>query len=280
VLTEPAVPTTRNGCRPGAPVGLDGAAQRGHVHPLPRVGRNPADRVGAEAEEIRGLLDPRVRLGRSVEHERMAAQPLAAHVPAGGGGPRGEHAHEVGHVAAAHEQPARGLREADQLGHPPHRLALDLGRQRRQAPCAHVLVDGRREEVAEHADRCRARRDVAEEARVPVEERVIEELPGSLDDERAGGFALDGQRALAAEQRAHLGGRLAPCQRRVRHGREPFGHQVHELVADLAKLTGRHRQRRGARPQRVQSCGPIAHRSPSKRSVSRVRPPFTQLNTR
>ena len=79
-------------------------------------------------------------------------------------------AHEVRHVAAADQQSAAAGGKPDQLRDPSHGLGFDFGRERRQAPRAHVLIQRRRQKVAEHADRRRARGDVAEEPRVPVEQ--------------------------------------------------------------------------------------------------------------
>ena len=142
VLTEPAVPTTMNGWWPRSQILLDLPAERDRIHPLTIVGRNQSDRVGAEPEEIRGLLDPGVRLGRGVNEQAVAAprQPFFSHVPASLRRARGDEAHEVRHVAAAHEQAAGVGRKSDQLRDPPHRLRFDLGRERRQPPRTHVRI--------------------------------------------------------------------------------------------------------------------------------------------
>ena len=128
--------------------------------------------------EVGGLLNPRVRFGRAVHAQpaaRIAGDAVLAHVPAGLRRARGQEADEVRHVAAADEQPAAVDRVADELGDPSHGLRFDLGGGRRQRPGADVRVHGRGEKVAENPDRRRRRGDVPEEARVPVEQRVIEQ---------------------------------------------------------------------------------------------------------
>ena len=162
---------------PGAHVRIDLAPQRRDVHALTGAGGDPADGVGAEAEHVGGLLHPRVRLGGDVDDERAARHALRAHVPPGLRRARREKAEEVRRVAAAHEQARAAGRQADELGDPADGLQLHFGGERRQVPRADVLVERGGQEVAEHADRRRARRDVAEEARVAVEERVIEQQP-------------------------------------------------------------------------------------------------------
>ena len=114
-------------------IGINLSPKLGHVHPLPIVGWNPSDRVGAVSEQVGRFLNPRMRFGGRVNQERrlgillMANQPGLAHAPRSLRGARCEKADEVGHIAAAHEQPA-GVRWIPQeLGDPSHRLQLDFG---------------------------------------------------------------------------------------------------------------------------------------------------------
>ena len=85
----------------------------------------------AKPEKIRGLLDPGVRFRRGV-HRKFGppAKTFRSHVPTGFRGPRCEEAHEVGHVAAAHEQSSTVGRKSDQLRNPSHRLLFDFGGDR------------------------------------------------------------------------------------------------------------------------------------------------------
>ena len=208
------------------------------------VGGDPADRVGAEAEEVARLLDPGVGSGGGVDPERRSRRreaagpdPFAQHRP-----PAGQEADEVGHVAAAHQQPAAGLGIADQLGDPAHRLRLDLGRHRRELPPADVRVHGRGEQVGEHADRRGGRGDVAHEAGMAVEERMLEQQPGGLGKQRCGRGAAGRERA-PAEQVPDFGGRLARGQGAVADTPEEFGQPVHQLVAESAEFVRRKLER-------------------------------------
>jgi hypothetical protein len=156
---------------------FDLAAQRGHVHVQSCIGRDPPDRRRAEAREVGGLLNPRMRFDRRVHAEpaaRASGDAVLPYVPAGLGRTRGEEANDVCHVAAADEQPPAIDRVADELGDPSHRLCLDLGRRRREVPGANVRVQRGGEKVAEHTDRGWRRGDVAEEARMRIEERMFE----------------------------------------------------------------------------------------------------------
>ena len=92
-----------------------------------------------------------------------SGEAIATDVPSGARRARGQEADEVGHVAAAHEQPPAVGGIANELGDPSDGLRFDLGRRRREGPRADVRVHGRREEVAKDPDGRRRRRDVAEE---------------------------------------------------------------------------------------------------------------------
>ena len=87
---------------------FDLPAERDRIHTLTIVGRNQSKRTGPEAVEIRGLLDPGVRLARGVSEQALTAprQPFFSDVPASHRRAGGDEAHEVCHVAAAHEQAA------------------------------------------------------------------------------------------------------------------------------------------------------------------------------
>ncbi len=83
------------------------------------------------------------------------------------------------------EQPAAIDRVPDELGDPSHRLRLYFGGGRRQCPGADVGVDRRGEQVAQHANRRWRRSDVAKEARMPVEQGMIEQqLCRALEKQR------------------------------------------------------------------------------------------------
>ena len=130
----------------------------------------------------------------------FARQPLLPHVPRGLGRASRDEADEVRHVAAADQQPAAAGGKPDQLGDPPHGLRFDLGRERRQPPRPDVLVERGGQEIAEHPDRRGTRRDVAEEARMPVEERVVEEQSGGFAHQPAGVGAGRRKRLLCPER--------------------------------------------------------------------------------
>ena len=221
--------------------------QRVRPQALRGVGGDPPDRVGAQAEEVARLLDPGVGAGGGVHPERRprpaAARPRGPDLVAQHGPAPGQEADEVGHVAAAHQQPAAGLGIAHQLGHPAHRLRLDLGRHRRELPPADVRVHGRGEQVGQRAERRGGRRDVAHEAGVGVEQRVLEQQAGGLGEEVRRRRAA---RPGAAHGRAGHGSRRASRPRSAGRSRmlgEELGHPVHQLVAEPAELVRRELER-------------------------------------
>jgi hypothetical protein len=132
--------------------------ERRNVHPQAVVGRDPADARGTDAGEVGGLLNPGVSLCRSVaakRRPRSVVDAVRANIPIRTRSARGQEADEVGHVAAAHQQPPAIGGIANQFRDPPDRLALDLGRSRSQQPAADVRIERGREQIAEHADRRR-----------------------------------------------------------------------------------------------------------------------------
>ena len=114
---------------------------------------------------------------------------------------------------------------------------FDLGRHRRESPGSHVLVERGRQEIAEHPNRRRARRDVAEKARVAIEHRVIEQHVGRLGQQPVGSDAFGRQLVLhsqvPAEQFPATGGknRSAPsaASPAVRQSDRPGGGQSPEI---------------------------------------------------
>ena len=175
---------------------------------------------------------------------RFGGHPAHPHVPAGLRRARRQEADEVRHVAAAHEQPAAAGRVADELGNPPHRLRLDLGGRRRERPRAHVRVHRRGEQVAQHANRSRRRRDVPEKARMPVEERVAEQEPRRFFEQRPRVRARLWERPTEAERVAHRGGRLVAVDRAAGNRFESLRDLVHEPMAERPECRRVHLERR------------------------------------
>ena len=260
---------------------LDLTAQERCVHSLLIVGSNPADGVGAEPEEIGGLLDPGVGFGRGVDEHLppFARQPFLAHVPRGLRRTGRDEADEVGHVAAADQQPAAARRKTNQLGNPSDRLPFQFGRERRQPRCSHVLVQSGRQKIAEHPDRRGAGGDVAEKARVRVEERMVEEQPGRFAHQPPGGGAGRRKRLLRPERPPEIRRRLVTHDRPIRQTRQSIGDLVDEAMTDLPELVRRHLEWRLPLPQRFERPH-ITHRNPSNRSDSFARPPLTMLKAR
>ena len=111
------------------------------------------------------------------------------------------HAHEVGHHAAAGEQPERALAVADEVAQPAHDLLLDEGRDRAGVPDVDALVGDLGQQLAHDRHRQRRRREVAELARVLGVHQAARESIGELRDD--------------------VGGRGGGGWRRARTGRHP-----------------------------------------------------------
>jgi hypothetical protein len=104
VLTDPAVPTTRHGTSP-APLSV-GICRRSATVPSAARSVGIHGSTRCRAAEIDGLLHPRVRLGRAVDAQRAPARRDAVLSHAGRRRRARRHeADDVGHVAAADQQP-------------------------------------------------------------------------------------------------------------------------------------------------------------------------------
>ena len=125
-----------------------------------------------------------------------AAHPVLPHVPSRPRGARRQKTHDVGLIPATDQQAAALGRVANQLRDPADGLDFELGRGRREAPRAHVGVQGRRKKVAQDADRRRRRGDVAEEARMRVEQRVVEQPRAISARSVAGSLPVSGSGPL------------------------------------------------------------------------------------
>ena len=185
-------------------------------------------------------------LGRGVGEEprAVAVHSRLAHVHACLRPPCGEEADEVRHVAPAHEEPLGSGWHPEEAGHPPDALAFDLGGDRRQLPPANVGVDRGRQQVGERPDRRRRGRDVAEEQRVSVEERVVEEERSRLGEQlpRRRSVVLESRR----QERSQRARRFIPGHRPTGKGPEEGGDLVDQPVAGLAECFGAHLERGAA----------------------------------
>jgi hypothetical protein len=133
---------------------LHALAQHAHIHPQCIIGWNPAYRVRSDACQVRGLLDPGVGF-RGTVHTQARRAFVAKSVLSNvlhPGCARGKQAHEVRHVAAAHEKPAAVARITDQLRDPANGLRFDLRADRRQSEAADVGIHSRREKVRQNSD--------------------------------------------------------------------------------------------------------------------------------
>ena len=155
----------------------DLTAQRRRIQPLCLIGGHPADAVGSDPGQVGGLLNPGMRLDRRIHPQprSIAREARGSNVPRGDRCAGSECADEIRHVPTAHEQPAAARRKSNQLGNPPHRLPLHLGRNRPEPPGADVLIERGRQEITEHPDRSRARSDVTEEPWMSVEHGAVEQ---------------------------------------------------------------------------------------------------------
>src|SRR5436190_21977953 len=86
----------------------------------------------------------------------------------------GKESDEVRHVPAAYQQAATISGIADKLGDPADRLSLDLGCRGREYPCPDIRIRNGGTEVAERSDRSGARRDVAQEPWMRLEEGMVQ----------------------------------------------------------------------------------------------------------
>ena len=260
------------------PIGFDLTTEDIGVHPLLIVGGDPADGVGTEPKEIGGFLDPRVGFGRGIDEQLppVARQPFLSHVPRRLRRAGRDDADEVGHVAAADQQAAAARRIANQLGNPADSLPFDLGRERRQPRGSNVLVQSGCQKIAEHPDRRRAGSDIAEKARMSVEERMVEEQRGRFAHQPRGAGAGRRKRPLRPERPPEIRRRLVMHDGSIRQLRQAIGDLVDEAMTDLPELLRRHLEWRLPLPQRLE-LRHIAHRNPSNRSDSCARPPLTML---
>ena len=186
----------KEGRVPAGPISLDLPEERVHVHHEVAAHRNPPNALGSVAEEIRGLLDPGVGLRRGVDQEAsgVTAKALLPQTLSALRAPRGQEAHEVGHVAAAHQQPFRLPGQAQEVAHPPDALGFHLGGHGRELPTADVGIDGGGKQVPQGTDGSGGGPDVPEEARVAVEERVVQDDWRGLGEEARRIDALVGKR--------------------------------------------------------------------------------------
>ena len=233
----------QEGLVPFAAVLLDPALEGSHVDRQVVPHGDPSEAVRPVAEEVGRLLDPGVGLGRRVDEEPRAAavHSRLADVPARPGPTGGEEAGEVRRVAPAHEETLGPGRHPEQAGQPPDALPLDLGGERRQLPRAHVGVDRGRQQVGQGPDgRCRGR-DVAEEHRVPVEERVVEEKGSRLGEQPSRRHSLVFE--LGRQQRTQRARRFVPGHGPPGQRLEERGDLVDQPVAGLAEGLGAHLER-------------------------------------
>ncbi len=170
-------------------------AQRVDVHALVGVGRDPANRCRAETAEVGGLLDPRMGLRCAVGgHPALGvADAVRPNFVAGLGAPRREEPEHVCHVAAADHQAAASVtvtsNVADQFGNPAYRLGLDLGRHRREVPQPDIGIDRGGQHVGQRAEGSGGGGDVAEEAWMPVVQRIVEQQRRRRVEQRRCGLA-------------------------------------------------------------------------------------------
>ena len=121
-------------------------------------------------------------------------------------------------------------------------MQFDFGRYRRQWPAAEVRVDRGGQEVRQRPDRRGRRRDEAEEARVPVEERVIEEkLRGLVEQAFRRGPRL--REPAPPKHRPHHRRILARRHLARGHAIEELREAVDEAMAESAEVVSGHFER-------------------------------------
>ena len=234
---------------PGGAVPGDGGAERLHVHPEVAVHGNRPHRVPAETQDLRRFSHAAVALFREVEDERCGGAPQTARadVPAvRGRGPvtRGGEAREGGRGASAYQEPHAALdREAHELHQPPDGGTLDVDGC--VVPARAARIEGRREEVRHDADGRRRRVHPAEEARMPVPHRVLEDLAPDNGEQASRGSPRSGQGALEERRALRRGHRRE--DRPIADPLEMVGDQVHGRVSEPPERLRRHGGRRGGR---------------------------------
>src|SRR5271165_4164996 len=145
---------------------------------------------------------------RAVEGERFwnRCDAELAYVDAGLDVARYGQSDDVAHRAAAHERPARGLREADHLLQPIHDLPVEEGRGM-GAP-AKVGSLNRRDEIAERAGEVARAHVPGPEARMDVAHRVGHYLVCDFAPDVRERLRMAGKRRF--ESRKDVAGHLPP----------------------------------------------------------------------
>ncbi len=146
------------GVKTGGAILRDSLAQIIGSHAAVIVGRDPANRGSAQSTHIGGLVDPGVHFTRAVKHQTAAlriSESFRANVPWRLRFSRGDEAHDVGHIAAAHQHSIPLAWQSKELGEPADGFVLDLCGDWREGPRAAVWIDGRREKIRECTNRRR-----------------------------------------------------------------------------------------------------------------------------
>src|SRR5262249_7482848 len=117
-------------------------------------------------------------------------------------------------------------------------------RSGREYPGAHVRIHRRGKKIAENPDRRRRRRDVPEESRMPIEQRMVEQQLCGLFQQLARIRSRLRNRSVEIQRLAHRRWGFIVIHRTLRHGFEELGYLIDETMSQLAKRGAVHLERR------------------------------------
>src|SRR5262245_51944243 len=183
-------------------------------------------------------MNPRVSFGGRI-HSKLASgipsNTKIAHIPTCFCRTRRQKADQVRHVAATEQQTAAGIRVTDEGSDPSYGLRLDLRSRGREYPRADIRVQSCGEKVAKNTDRRRRRRDVSEETRMSIEERVREQQLRSLFQQSRRVHSRLRERTSEIQRVTNGRGGFIIVYWTMWYRLEESGHLIHETMSKLAE---------------------------------------------
>ena len=246
MLTDPPCRPPGTADRRGE-IRLDLRARARHVHPLPASTGIQRIGIGAESKQVGRFLNPRVGLGRA---RSTSSRGWPAMTPV----------FRTSHPAFA----ARAARKQTKFAmlppltsSPPQPAGYPMSSAIHRTVCASISVASGESLHAptlrliaaasrspSDPDRRRARRDVTEEPRMAVEERMLEQQAGDFSEHLCRSLAGVGKHAFALERAPDFCNRLVPGHQPMRHRGQPVGQRIDEFMAECTKILRGHFDRR------------------------------------